>query len=206
MRKRRKRIRHMRAKIYAVDACMIALAISTTGMISKPRTAVQAEPITAARTAIYLADEELQVQTEKTVARDVTEAESDAKSTLIASRDWGIEDSEILEQIAMAEAEGEGVEGKALVMLVVLNRVWSDGFPNSVRDVVFQEGQFSPVENGRYFEVVPDEECREAEEMILHGWDESQGALYFASTDYEHEWHENNLEYLFTVGHHDFYK
>ena len=46
---------------------------------------------------------------------------------IIMSRDWGAEDAYLLEKIAMAEAEGEDTEGKALVMLVVLNRVWSDG-------------------------------------------------------------------------------
>ena len=45
----------------------------------------------------------------------------------------------------MAEAEGEGTEGKALVMKVVLNRVESREFPNSIEDVVFQPGQFEPV-------------------------------------------------------------
>ena len=39
--------------------------------------------------------------------------------------DWDADESEMLARIAMAEAEGEDVEGKALVMLVVLNRVWS---------------------------------------------------------------------------------
>ena len=58
--------------------------------------------------------------------------------TLIQSRDWGADDSAILLQIAMAEAEGESTEGKALVMLVVLNRVWSEGFPDTISEVVFQ--------------------------------------------------------------------
>ena len=55
------------------------------------------------------------------------------QASMIGSRDWGAEDSEILLKIAMAEAEGESVEGKALVMLVVLNRVWSEDFPGSLR-------------------------------------------------------------------------
>ena len=54
-------------------------------------------------------------------------------------------DAEILERLAMAEAGNQGVEGKALVMLVVLNRVSSTSFPNTIKDVVFQSGQFSTV-------------------------------------------------------------
>ena len=65
----------------------------------------------------------------------------------------------LLAQIAMAEAEGEDTEGKALVMLVVLNRVKADGFPDSVEDVIYQAGQFSPVASGRFDRVEPDADC-----------------------------------------------
>ena len=57
----------------------------------------------------------------------------------IPSMDWDTEDAYLLEKIAMAEAEGEGVEGKALVMLVVLNRVWSDRFPDTIEEVIFRD-------------------------------------------------------------------
>ena len=128
----------------------------------------------------------------------------DTSGSLIKSRDWSAEDAEILLKIAMAEAEGESVEGKAFVMLVVLNRVWSEGFPDSISEVVFQDGQFTPTEGGgRYWNTEPDAGCYEAYEMVLHGWDESQGALYFCSSG-SSRWMEENTEYLFTVGNHDF--
>lgn len=140
-----------------------------------------------------------------------TETQPEAtEPTLIASRDWGAEDAEILLKIAMAEAEGESVKGKALVMLVVLNRVWSDGFPGTVEEVVFQKTngvyQFSPVmPGGRYYRVEPNEECYEALEMIEQGWDESRGALYFEACEGE-SWHSRNLELLFQEGGHKFYR
>lgn len=132
------------------------------------------------------------------------------EETVIWSRDWSEEDSEILLQIAMAEAEGESTEGKALVMLVVLNRAWSDGFPDSIEDVVFQKlngvYQFSPVEpGGRYWTTEPNEDCYRALDMVMNGWDESRGALYFDACTGE-SWHSRNLEYLYTVGGHRFYK
>lgn len=99
-------------------------------------------------------------------------------SGMIGSMDWDSEDAYLLAKIAMAEAEGEDVEGKALVILVVLNRVWSGKFPDSIPEVIFQDGQFSPVSNGRFDRVEPDRECYEALELIqLNKWDESQGAL-----------------------------
>ena len=125
---------------------------------------------------------------------------------IIMSRDWSAEDAYLLEKIAMAEAEGEDTEGKALVMLVVLNRVWSDGFPDSIQDVIYEEGQFTPVSNGRFDRVEPDEDCHAAMQLITTGqWDESRGALYFESGGGD-TWHSRNLEFLFQHGGHYFYK
>lgn len=129
----------------------------------------------------------------------------------IPSMDLDAEDAYLLEKIAMAEAEGEGVEGKALVMLVVLNRVWSDRFPDTIEEVIYQRTgsggwQFSPMqEGGRWYTTEPDQECREALELIqIEQWDESQSALYFESAD-KSEWHRKNLEFLFQYGNHYFY-
>lgn len=119
--------------------------------------------------------------------------------------DWGTDESYILEKIAMAEAEGEDTEGKALVILVVLNRVWDDSFPDTVEEVVMQENQFSPVANGRYDRVEPDDDCRDALELVMDGWDESEGALYFESES-SSTWHQRHLKYLFRHGNHYFYK
>ena len=150
--------------------------------------------------------------TKQVVLEEATQApEEPENQTLIASRDWDAEDSEILLRIAMAEAEGEPTEGKALVMLVVLNRVWSDGFPDSIEAVVMQHSggcyQFSPVApGGRYWTKEPNEDCYRALEMVMYdGWDESKGALFFESCTGE-SWQSRNCEYLFTVGNHAFYK
>lgn len=124
---------------------------------------------------------------------------------MIWSMDWDSEDAYLLAKIAMAEAESEDVEGKALVILVVLNRVWSDKFPDSIPEVIFQERQFSPVGNGRFDRVEPNRKCYEALELIqLNKWDESQGALYFESEG-ESSWHKDNLRFLFQHGNHYFY-
>lgn len=112
-----------------------------------------------------------------------------------------------LMRIAMAEAEGEDTKGKALVMMVVLNRAYGDNeFPNSIYKVVHQKNQFSPVSNGRYRRVKPNKDCRKALNMVMSGWDESEGALYFESHKNPDNWHSRNLKYLFTHGGHRFYK
>lgn len=111
----------------------------------------------------------------------------------------------LLMKIAMAEAEDEDTEGKALVMRVVLNRVKSRGFPDSIKKVIYQERQFSPIANGRFDRVEPNEDCQKALDMIAeNGWDESMGALYFESKSAS-TWHEDNLQFLFRHGNHYFY-
>ena len=127
-------------------------------------------------------------------------------TSMIHSYDWDGEDERMLARMAMAEAEGESVEGKALVILVVLNRVWSDEFPDSIEEVIFQKNQFSPVaEGGRYWTTEPDAGCYEALELVMGGWDESQGAFHFESTGRD-GWHSQNLEFLFEFGGHKFYR
>ena len=121
--------------------------------------------------------------------------------------DWGAEEAYLLAKLAMAEAEGEGTEGKALVVLTVLNRVESDRayFPDTIKEVIFQEGAFTPVWNGRFYRVEPDDDCYEALTLVESGWDESQGALYFERTSNKSTWHSRNLEKLFEHGNHTFY-
>ena len=58
------------------------------------------------------------------------------RQSLIGSMDWDAEESYMLAKIAMAEAEGEDTKGKALVILTVLNRVWSDQFPDTIAEVI----------------------------------------------------------------------
>lgn len=126
--------------------------------------------------------------------------------SLIKSRDWDGDDSLMLMKIAMAEAEGESTEGKALVMLVVLNRVWTEEFPNTIEEVIFQPRQFSTAAaGGRYYTTEPNEDCMEALQFVMGGWDESHGALYFESCKAD-SWHSENLEYLYQVGNHRFYR
>ena len=62
---------------------------------------------------------------------------------------------------------------------VILNRVRSSKFPDTIRDVVFAARQFSPVSDGRYYTVQVSEKTVEAVEQALKGVDDSRGALYF---------------------------
>ena len=123
------------------------------------------------------------------------------------------ESIEILCRIVEAEAETEDEKGRILVANVVMNRVESSRFPDTVKGVDFQKSgglyQFSPVANGRYYRVTVSEETRKAVEKVLRGKDESQGALYFvnryaANTEYMN-WFDRRCTSLFSYGRHEFF-
>lgn len=121
------------------------------------------------------------------------------------------EDAYLLAKIAMAEAEGEDIQGKVLVMLVVLNRIDATYFPNTIYDIITQEDdgvyQFSPViPGGRWYTTEPNDECWEAVRIVESGCYESIDALYFTSEKETSTWHSNNLTFLFSHGGHKFYK
>lgn len=115
------------------------------------------------------------------------------------------DDAYILAKMAMAEAEGEDTVGKALVMRVILNRVRSDSFPDTIEEVITEPWAFTPISDGRYDRVEPDADCWAAFDMIAAGWDESEGALYFEMTPTRPTWHSENLQELFAHGCHTFY-
>ncbi len=123
------------------------------------------------------------------------------------------QDLEVLCRIVEAEAGGEDETGKLLVANVVLNRVKSEDFPDTVTEVVFQQekgvSQFSPVGNGRIWSVDISEETYHAVERALGGEDVSQGALYFAARKYADsdriKWFDENLTFLFEHGGHEFF-
>ena len=187
-------------KVYAVDVAMILLAAQVT-VVLKADNKAEASTYT---TIQAIQDEQAETGSDAETPENEVTGDASADDSFVV---WGWNDSDILLRIAMAEAEGEGTEGKALVMKVVLNRVESREFPNSIEDVVFQPGQFEPVlDDGRYWNVEPDAECYKALYMVqCENWDDTEGALYFCRTG-SSPWMENNTEYLFTMGNHSFYR
>ena len=122
-------------------------------------------------------------------------------------------DYDTLLRIVEAEAGGEDENGKLLVANVVLNRVESSSFPDTVKEVIYQRhngrAQFSPVATGKIDRVAVSEETVEAVERALCGEDESCGALYFVAPAYadaaNHRWFQKNLTWLFSYNGHEFY-
>jgi N-acetylmuramoyl-L-alanine amidase len=136
-----------------------------------------------------------------------SEIEVDYYPEFTYSKDWSAKESYLLAKIAMAEAEGYNTRTKTLIIMCVLNRVWSDEFPDTIEEVIFQENQFSPIDNGRWDRVEPNEDCYEAVKVVMEAkYDYSGGATYFENCADEDNWHSRNLEFLYESEGVRFYK
>ena len=76
------------------------------------------------------------------------------------------------------EARGESYTGKVAVAAVILNRVKSANFPNSISGVIYQSGAFTCVSDGQ-INLGTNDECTRAAQDALNGWDPTGGALYY---------------------------
>lgn len=194
-------------KLMIVCAAMLGLAF-TLNEITKDERESRCLDVSAevkATDADEPAEQEQAKYAEPAIVITMVEEQRKVEAEAVAAVILSAEDEEILMKMAMSEAECESTEGKALVMLVILNRVQSEEFPNTITDVVFQGIQFSPVSDGRYYSAIPNSDCKAALDLVESGWDESQGAMYFENYGAD-SWHSRNLEFLFQEGNHRFYK
>ena len=104
------------------------------------------------------------------------------------------EQQQMLLKLGMAELGAtECTTCIAMVMNTVLNRVESGRFSKSIKGVIHAQDQFTPVMDGTYDKAVPNEACYAALDMVMRGWDESCGALYYEFCEGE-SWHSKNLQ------------
>lgn len=166
-------------------------------------------------------EQERQKAAEEQAERERQEAEQRAAEEAAEAEEeqnqWIYEVSEAdyiaLLKIVEAEASGEDLTGRILVANVVLNRVKSSKFPDTIEAVVYQgaggKAQFSPVSTGKIERVRVSEETVEAVERALCGEDPSEGALYFVAPAHANpanlQWFRNSLTKLFDYHGHEFY-
>ena len=87
-------------------------------------------------------------------------------------------DLNLLSRLVYGEARGEQYKGQVAVAAVVLNRVKSSNFPNTVAGVIYQRGAFDVVSDGQ-INLMPNKTAISAAQDALNGWDPSNGALYY---------------------------
>lgn len=160
--------------------------------------------------AAYAAEEEQQEERQ----REREERERRRQERKRREEERRREERQILERIVEAEAGDQDLEGRILVANVILNRVHSRHFPDTVKGVVFANRagryQFSPVSNGRYYRVTVSDKTKKAVKQALAGKDLSKGALYFmcrsASDPKNVAWFDRDLTKVAQHGCHEFFK
>lgn len=144
------------------------------------------------------AEEEARIKAEEE-ARKQEEMQKAFEDSLSAS---GMSEADFnsLCKIVQAEAGHEPTEGKIIVANVVLNRVRSPRFANSISAVLASPGQFGPISNGSFASAVPNADTVNAVKSAIAGTDLSNGALYFHRGS---SWGNKTL--VKTVGSHSFF-
>ncbi|WP_223066829.1 spore cortex-lytic enzyme [Paenibacillus caui] len=113
-------------------------------------------------------------------ARTAKAAPERTNEALDSANPMGLTDNDlrIMANAVNGEARGEPFEGQVAVAAVILNRVSSPSFPNTVSGVIFQPGAFTAVADGQIW-LEPNESSKKAVRQALNGWDPSGGCLYY---------------------------
>ncbi len=159
----------------------------------------------AAQTEIEALQKQILKEKEEEESRRKAEEERRAARRIRISD----EDYQILLRIVQAEAGICDDKGKILVADVIINRVLSKRFPNTVKGVVYQRNQFQPVSNGRINTVKVTPDTIRCVDRALDGEDYSNGAIYFMNrraSGKQASWFDSSLTYLFAHDGHEFFR
>ncbi|MEJ6951855.1 cell wall hydrolase [Natronospora cellulosivora (SeqCode)] len=86
---------------------------------------------------------------------------------------------DLFARVVMAEAGGEPYTGQVGVAAVILNRINSSEFPNTLNDVIYQRHAFEAVTNGSIWRRTPTDSVQRAVDEAMNGWDPTYGSLFF---------------------------
>lgn len=89
-----------------------------------------------------------------------------------------LNNAELMARVVHGEARGESYEGQVAVAAVILNRVQSSDFPDSISEVIFQPNAFTAINDGQYY-LQPDSTAFRAVKDAFLGWDPSYGSVYY---------------------------
>ena len=143
-----------------------------------------------------------------TVSSDTVVVDGALRPLLSASKFYREDEVFWLARIITAEAGGESLLGQIAVGDVILNRVRSESFPNTIYGVIFDRKwgiQFSPIANGTIYNT-PSYTSILAAKICLEGTSLSDDAMYFLNPAIStSSWIVNNRPYAYTIGNHYFF-
>ncbi len=112
-------------------------------------------------------------------------------------------DMMLLAKLIYGEARGESYVGQVAVGAVVLNRIKSPSFPNTMAGVIYQRYAFTAVDDGQ-INLTPNATAKKAAQDALNGWDPSYGALYYYNPSTATSQWIFSRKTLTTIGNHVF--
>lgn len=145
--------------------------------------AEEAERAAAEEAARIAAEQEAAAQAEQASWEQEVEYQEQYVETVSEPISASVDDQTLLAALIYCEAGGEPYEGQVAVGAVVVNRVKSGAFPGTVRDVIYQSGQFGPARTGKLDRVLANgsatDSCYQAASEALAGVSPVGDALYF---------------------------
>lgn len=112
-------------------------------------------------------------------------------------------DLNLLSRLVYSEARGEPYAGQVAVAAVILNRVKSASFPNTISGVIYQKGAFDAVADGQ-INLTPNDTAKKAAQDALNGWDPSYGAIYYFNPNTATNAWIWSRPHIITIGNHRF--
>ena len=161
-----------------------------------------------ANTNAAIAELETRLEEAKKKEAELSEKYMDAQNALAQSmagyseytggsyEGYSTEEMLLLAALVQAEADNQGEDGRAAVASVVMNRVFSSQFPNSIAGVIYSNGQFAPVTSGRVGLILaqgPNANCQRAAVNALNGARRTN-ALFFCTYSYAQMRHNQQVE------------
>lgn len=134
---------------------------------------------------------------------------SKAKPVFGGKLTFSKDDIYLLAKLIHAEARGESLRGQIAVGAVIINRLVSESFPRTIKEIIFQQTngvyQFTPVQDGQ-INLKPDKNAFYAAEQAIRGEDPTNGALFFYNPETSSDQWIRTLAVKRTIGNHVFAK
>ena len=107
-----------------------------------------------------------------------------SKNVQAVSQGSNVSNVQLLARAINGEARGETYEGQVAVGAVILNRVKSSQFPNSISGVIYQAGAFTAVSDGQINSPISENSTvYKAARDAINGWDPTGGCIYYFNPD-----------------------
>lgn len=111
----------------------------------------------------------------------------------------------MMARVVNGEARGESYTGQVAVAAVILNRVDSSKFPNTINNVIFQRNAFTAINDGQYW-LTPHASAYRAVKDAMLGWDPSSGATYYYNPAHVSDNWIFTRDFIKQIGKHHFAK